>query len=99
MCRTAVEHEVAWATYAFADIVPGLNPELLDQYIKYLSNNRLRILKMDPIWPEIKNNPIPFVTTMSSFNGTKTDFFEEKPINYSKAGADLKLDDLDDFDL
>jgi len=98
MCRTAVEHEIAWATYAFANVVSGLNVELIDTYIKYLSNNRLRNLKLEPIWPEIQHNPIPFVTTMSSFNATKTDFFEEKPINYSKAGADLKLDDLDELD-
>jgi ribonucleoside-diphosphate reductase beta chain len=99
MCKTAVDHEVAWATYAYGECAPGLNPEIIQTYIRYLSNNRLRNLKLEPIWPEVKNNPIPFITRMATFNGTKTDFFEEKPINYSKAGADLKLDDLDDFEL
>ena len=99
MTKTAVENEVAWAEYAFATTTQGLHVEVMDKYIKYIANARLRAINFEPLYPEVKNNPIPFITRMSSFNGTKTDFFEEKPINYAKASADLKLDDLDEMDL
>jgi ribonucleoside-diphosphate reductase beta chain len=99
MTRVAVEHEIEWSEYAFGDRIQGLSSHLIAQYIKYTANQRLKNLKIEILYPEVTKNPLPFINKMSSFNDTKTDFFEEKPINYSKSGADLDLDGLDDVDL
>lgn len=99
MTRTAVEHEVEWANYAYGDSVEGLTIGLVEQYIKHTANIRLKSLGLEPLYPEVKKNPLPFISKMSNFNSVKTDFFENKPINYSKAGAALALDDLDNVDL
>jgi len=99
MTRTAVEHEIEWANYAYGDSVEGLTVSLVEQYIKYISNIRLKSIGLSPLYPELKKNPLPFISKMSDFNGVKTDFFENKPINYSKAGEKLALDDLDNMDL
>jgi ribonucleoside-diphosphate reductase beta chain len=39
---------------------------------------------------------MPWIDNFTNFNQVKTDFFEEKVINYSKS-SNLNLDDLDDL--
>jgi ribonucleoside-diphosphate reductase beta chain len=99
MMRTAVEHEIEWGLYAIGDRIQGLNSRLIEDYIKYLSNFRLEALGLEPLYPENSEDPLPFIRQFTQFNQTKTDFFEEKVINYAKGGGDLQLDELNDLDL
>jgi ribonucleoside-diphosphate reductase beta chain len=99
MMKEAVEHEIEWAKYAIGDRIQGLNVNLIEKYIKYLSNFRLEAIGLQPIYLEITDDPLPFIKQFTNFNQTKTDFFEEKVINYAKGAGDLKLDDLDELDL
>jgi len=99
MTCIAVEHEIEWANYVYGDSIEGLTNKSIEQYIKYISNLRLKNIGLTPIYPEIQKNPLPFMSKMSNPNDTKIDFFENKPINYSKAGATLALDDLDNMEL
>lgn len=99
MMRDAVENEIEWAAYAIGDRIQGLSVSLIDQYIKYLSNFRLDAIGLSPLYPEIVEDPLPFIKQFTNFNQTKTDFFEEKVINYAKSSSGLDLDGLDDFDL
>lgn len=95
MVKEAVEHEVEWANYAIGNRIDGLPVHLVEQYIKFLSNNRLKAINLEPLYPEITRDPLPFVTRYTKFNDVKTDFFAEKPINYSKA---TDIDELDDIE-
>src|ERR1700733_8573368 len=98
MTQTAVSYEIAWAEYAFSETTPGLTTPMIEKYIKWLANSRLKSIELEPLYKP-KTNPIATITRMANFNGVKTDFFEEKPINYSKSNGNLKLDDLDEMDL
>lgn len=95
MVKEAVEHEVEWANYAIGNRIDGLPVHLVEQYIKFLANNRLKAINLEPLYPEITRDPLPFVTRYTKFNDVKTDFFAEKPINYSKA---TDIDELDDIE-
>ncbi|MFC0213707.1 ribonucleotide-diphosphate reductase subunit beta [Paenibacillus chartarius] len=99
MMKTAVEHEIEWGQYAVGDRIQGLNSRLIAEYIQYLSNFRLQALGLEPLYPEADRDPLPFIRQFTQFNQTKTDFFEEKVINYAKGGGDLQLDELDELDL
>jgi ribonucleoside-diphosphate reductase beta chain len=99
MMREAVEHEIEWAAYAIGDRIQGLSTALIDKYIKYLSNFRLEAIGLKPIWPEISEDPLPFIKQFTNFNQTKTDFFEEKVINYAKSSSGLNLNELDELEL
>jgi ribonucleoside-diphosphate reductase beta chain len=99
MFRTATQHEIDWFTYVCGDNIEGLTIQSIDRYIKYLANQRAKNLDITPLYSEVKNNPFPFIAKMSNPNSVKTDFFENKPINYGKAGKELALDDLDDMEL
>ncbi len=85
MMRTAVEHEIAWGQYVTNNQILGINNELIDKYIRYLSNFRLRSIALPELYPEIQRHPMPWIDSFAKINNTKTDFFEAKVINYTKA--------------
>ncbi|WP_036581919.1 ribonucleotide-diphosphate reductase subunit beta [Paenibacillus darwinianus] len=93
MMRTAVENEVEWGQYITNNQIAGLTNEILEQYIKWLSNERLRKLGLDVLYPEITEHPMKWVESFSNMNGMKTDFFEQKVTNYSKS-SNLNWGDL-----
>jgi ribonucleoside-diphosphate reductase beta chain len=93
MMRTGVEHEIAWGQYVTDNQILGINNELIDQYIKYLSNQRLRAVGMEILYPEITKHPMEWIESFSNINSTKTDFFEAKVTNYTKAAV-FDFDDL-----
>jgi len=99
MAKTSTEHEIEWFTYVCGDNIEGLTVQNIDAYIKFLSNQRLKTIGLKPLYPEIKSNPFPFIAQMSNPNSVKVDFFENKTINYAKAGEKLALDELDSVDL
>lgn len=87
MMRIGVEHEIAWGQYVTNNEILGLNDALIDKYIKYLSNLRLRAIGFEPLYPEIIDHPMSWIDNFSSLNATKTDFFEAKVTNYTKAAV------------
>ena len=40
MIRAGVEEEIRWGEYAIGDDIPGLNREMIGDYIRYLGNLR-----------------------------------------------------------
>ncbi len=93
MMRTAVEHEIVWGQYITRNQISGLSDEVLEQYIQYLSNERLSKLGLEILYPDVTQHPMRWVESFSNMNGMKTDFFEQKVTNYSKS-SNLNWDDL-----
>lgn len=94
MMKNGVEHEIQWGQYVTNNEILGLNDEFINRYIKYLSNLRLTAIGLKPLYPEIHKHPMEWIDSFSKLNNTKTDFFEAKVTNYTKAAA-FDFDDLD----
>lgn len=94
MMRTGVEHEIRWGQYVTNNEILGINDTLIEKYIKYLGNQRLKAIGLEELYPEITENPMAWIEGFSSLNQTKTDFFEVKVTNYTKAAA-YDFDDLE----
>ena len=94
MLRLGVENEIAWGQYITNDQILGLNNVLIERYIKYLGNIRLEAIGLPVLYPEIKDHPMEWIESFSNLNSTKTDFFEAKVTNYTKAAA-FDFDDLE----
>jgi len=90
MFRDAVKLEASWGKYITQGQILGLTDEILEQYIQYLADERLRAVKLEPIYNV--NNPIKWVNDFASFNDQKTNFFEGTVTNYSKGS--LNFDDF-----
>lgn len=92
MVKQAAEMEIEWGHYVIGDKIEGLNKHLVESYIKHLANERLRMLDFEILYPEITQDPLPWISKLSNINGIKTDFFEAKVTAYTKAA--IVKDDL-----
>jgi ribonucleoside-diphosphate reductase beta chain len=62
MFRQVVDEEKAWAEYLFKDgSMIGLNDKLLNQYVEWIANRRMKSIGFKPIYdvPQ-NNNPLPW---------------------------------------
>lgn len=93
MMKTGVKHEIEWGQYIIGNGIAGLNNETIERYIKYLSNQRLKRVNLEILYPDVPEHPMSWVEGFSDLNRTKTDFFEQKVTNYSKS-SNLNWDEL-----
>ncbi len=89
MFEEAVELEVTWGKYITQGQILGLTDDIVEQYIKYLADDRLRSVGFEKIYNV--SNPIKWVDDFAKFNDQKTNFFEGNVTNYSKGS--LSFDD------
>ena len=90
MFEEAVKLEVSWGQYITDGQILGLTDEIIDQYIKYLADQRLNAVGLKKLYNV--EHPIKWVDNFSKFNDQKTNFFEGNVTNYSKGSLDF-----DDF--
>lgn len=67
MMRIGVENEIAWGQYVTNNEILGISNDLIEKYIKYLSNLRLKAIGIDVLYPEIKENPMPWIDVPQYF--------------------------------
>jgi len=62
MFRQCVEEEKLWADYLFKDgSMIGLNAKLLQKYVEWTANRRLKAIGLNPIFDApLNNNPLPW---------------------------------------
>lgn len=90
--KRSVELEVEWSYYVLKD-VEGINLEEMEGFIKYRANKMLRMIGLSEIYLDHVNNPMKWIRSyVDNFDGTKTDFFEQRNRQYTK------VSDLNGFD-
>lgn len=90
MFRNAVKLESEWGKYITGGQILGLTNDIIEQYIQYLADERLKAVGMEKLYNA--PHPIKWVDQFSKFNDQKANFFESKNTNYSIGSLDL-----DDF--
>jgi len=90
MFEAAVKLESDWGAYITQGQILGLTDQIIEQYIQYLADQRLKAVGLEPMYNV--EHPIKWVDNFSKFNDQKTNFFEGNVTNYSKGSLDL-----DDF--
>jgi ribonucleoside-diphosphate reductase beta chain len=91
MFDSAVNLEISWGQYITNGEVLGLTDKLIERYIKYLANSRLKKVGMDSLYT-VGENPLKWIDDFSKFNDHKTNFFEGNVTNYSKGGLTFEED-------
>ena len=102
MFKEAVDIEIEFITQAIPCNLLGLNSDLMTQYIQFVADRLLTQLGYSKIW-NINKCPLDFMERISLDN--KTNFFDNRVSDYSKASIQNKketltfsnVDDDDDF--
>lgn len=87
MMKTAVEQEIKWTNHIIGNGVAGISKESTEQYTKYLANQRLALLGLSPLYPEVMKNPYKHLERMEDNNSEKTNFFESTVVNYTQSSS------------
>jgi ribonucleoside-diphosphate reductase beta chain len=96
-----VDQEKEWAQYLFKDgSMIGLNAEILNQYIEYISNQRLTAIGYDAPF-NIKSNPLPWMNAYLVSDNVQVAPQETEISSYlvGQVDSSVDADDFDDFDL
>ncbi|WDD96851.1 class Ia ribonucleoside-diphosphate reductase subunit beta [Thalassomonas actiniarum] len=96
-----VDQEKEWAQYLFKDgSMIGLNAEILNQYIEYISSQRLAAIGLTSPFA-IKSNPLPWMNAYLVSDNVQVAPQETEISSYLVGQVDsaVSSDDFDDFDL
>ena len=103
MFDKAVNEEKAWADYLFKDgSMIGLNDTLLQQYVEWIANRRMKAIGLKPVYDiPAKNNPLPWTQHWISSKGLQVAPQETEVESYVVGGIkqDVKKDTFSDFKL
>lgn len=87
MMKTAVDQEIEWSKHILGNKIPGINGETTEGYTKWLANNRLAMLNIDPLYPEAIENPYKHLDRLQDTNSDKGNFFETTVVNYTQSSS------------
>ena len=103
MFDNAVNEEKRWADYLFRDgSMIGLNDKLLQQYVEWVANRRLKAIGLKPQYDiAAKNNPLPWTQHWISSKGLQVAPQETEVESYVVGGIkqDVKKDSFSGFKL
>ncbi len=103
MFRKCVEEEKEWAEYLFKDgSIIGLNDVLLQKYVEWTANRRLKAIGLKPIFDTpLANNPLPWTAHWLSSKGMQVAPQETEVESYvvGSIKQDVKKDTFAGFKL
>jgi ribonucleoside-diphosphate reductase beta chain len=103
MFDRAVNEEKRWADYLFKDgSMIGLNDKLLQQYVEWIANRRLKSIGLKPVYDiSANNNPLPWTQHWISSKGLQVAPQETEVESYVVGGIkqDVTKDTFSGFQL
>jgi ribonucleoside-diphosphate reductase beta chain len=103
MFDRAVNEEKRWADYLFKDgSMIGLNDKLLQQYVEWIANRRLKAIGLKPVYDiPARNNPLPWTSHWINSKGLQVAPQETEQETYLIGGIkqDVKKDTFLNFKL
>jgi len=103
MFDNAVSEEKRWAEYLFKDgSMIGLNDKLLQKYVEWVANRRLKAIGLKPVYDvAAKNNPLPWTQHWISSKGLQVAPQETEVESYIVGGIkqDMKKNAFAGFQL
>jgi len=103
MYNVAVEQEKEWTKYLFREgSMIGLNDKLLDDYVEFMANKRMRAIGLKPQYDQpLTNNPLPWTTHWLNSRSLQNAPQETEIESYVVGGIkqDVKKDSFKGFKL
>ena len=103
MFDRAVNEEKRWADYLFKDgSMIGLNDKLLQQYVEWIANRRMKAIGLKPVYDiPVKNNPLPWTEHWINSKSVQIAPQQTQITSYLVGGIkqDMKSDTFSEFKL
>lgn len=90
MFKKAVEQEINWTKHIIGNRVLGITLETTESYTKWLANERMKALGMQPMYPEYTKNPYKHLERFADTEGegnVKSNFFEGTVTSYNMSSS------------
>ena len=87
MFQEAVNQEIAWSNHIEWEGIVWINERSIDAYTKWLANQRLEMLWLDPLYPNYTENPYKHLNRLQDNNIEKWNFFESTVTNYTQSSS------------
>ena len=97
MFKTAVEQEINWTEHIIGNKVLGITSQTTEAYTKWLANERLKSLGLEPLYPGFNKNPYKHLERFADTEGegnVKSNFFEGTVTSYNMSSS---IDGWEDF--
>lgn len=87
MMKVAVDQEITWSKHILGKNIIGMGHENIENYTKWLANERLSMLGLKPLYDNVTANPYKHLDRLQDNNGEKGNFFESTVTNYAQSSA------------
>lgn len=97
MFNKAAEQEMAWSNAIIGDNIIGINKDTTEKYTKFITNQRLKEIGLNPIFKGFDATPYPHLEKIADTNGegsVKGNFFEANVSAYNQSSAVEGWDDI-----
>jgi len=87
MMDIAVKQEIKWSKHILGKSIIGMGYENIENYTKWLANERLNMLGIKPLYDNVVKNPYKHLDRLQDNNAEKGNFFESTVTNYAQSSA------------
>ena len=87
MMDTAVNQEIKWSKHILWKNIIWMSYENIENYTKWLANERLNMLWIEPLYKWVTKNPYKHLDRLQDNNSEKWNFFESTVTNYAQSSA------------
>ena len=87
MMDTAVKQEIKWSKHILWEKIIGMGHENIENYTKWLANERLNMLGIRPLYENVVSNPYKHLDRLQDNNSEKWNFFESTVTNYAQSST------------
>ena len=87
MMDTAVKQEIKWSKHILWKNIIWMGHENIENYTKWLANERLNMLGIKPLYDNVVVNPYKHLDRLQDNNWERGNFFESTVTNYAQSNA------------
>lgn len=87
MMKIAVKQEIKWSKHILWESIVWMGYENIENYTKWLANDRLNMLWISPLYKEVVKNPYKHLELLQDNNSERWNFFESTVTNYTQSSA------------
>ncbi len=87
MMDTAVKQEIKWSKHILWKNIIWMGHENIENYTKWLANERLNMLGIKPLYENVVVNPYKHLDRLQDNNSERGNFFESTVTNYAQSSA------------